>query len=181
MSCDRKLVLYIAASLDGFIAGPGGDLSFLSDWQQAGEDYGYGEFLESVDTVILGRKTYEKVLSFGIERPYGDREVVVLTRTAMPSRGKVTFFSGNIGSLVNGLKEQEGSNIFCDGGAETVHELLTLGLIDEIILSVVPVLLGDGIPLFRPGRPKMTLTLPDTRRYDGGLVQLHYKIMPANG
>lgn len=174
MEAVRKMVLYIATSLDGCIAKPGDDLSFLSIVQQQGEDYGYGAFIETIDTVILGRKTYDWVMTQVSEFPHADKETYVITRTARPATGKIQFYTGSLKELVIKLKKKKGKNIFVDGGAETVHELLKEKLIDELYISVIPVLLGDGVRLFKDGRPEQLLQLYSSKKFDTGLVQLHY-------
>jgi dihydrofolate reductase len=171
---NRKVKLYIAMSLDGFIAKPDGDISFLSQVEQVGEDYGYSAFMKSVDTVILGRKTYEKILSMGIDKPYGEREVFVLTHNPHPGKDKLTFYSGNLPELISSLKSKSGKNIYCDGGAETVQRLLQEGLIDEFIISIIPILLGDGISLFNKRFQEQKLQLVNSKSFEKGLVQLHY-------
>jgi len=171
---NRKLVLYIATSLDGYIAAPADDLSFLSMAQKEGEDYGYHDFISSVDTVILGRRTYDWVTS-QVDFPHADKETYVITRTPRSSIGKINFYTGNLKELVDRLKGEEGKNIFCDGGAEIIHELLKEDLIDEFIISVIPVLLGDGVRLFKDGRPKVKLLLISAKSFETGLTQLHYK------
>lgn len=171
---NRKLILYIAMSLDGYIAAPGDNIDFLSAVESPGEDYGYGAFIETVDTVILGRRTYDKVLSFGIPFPHADRQTFVITRESRPAEGNVQFYSGNIKLLVEQLKSEQGKNIFCDGGAQVVNELLKHQLIDEFYLSVIPVLLGDGTTLFKAGRPQEDLKLVSATSFERGLVQLHY-------
>lgn len=170
----RKLVLYIAASLDGFIAGPDDSLDFLSSVQTEGEDYGYHAFIAQVDTVILGRRTYDKVLTLVPEFPHSDKETYVITRHEKPAEGNVNFYSGSLTDLVNRLKSKEGGTIFCDGGAQLVNELLRENLIDEIILSVIPVLLGSGIRLFDSTRAEQPLKLASSESFGSGLVQLHY-------
>jgi len=172
---NRKLILYIATSLDGYIAKPDDDLSFLSIVEQDGQDYGYRDFMETVDTVILGRKTYDKVMSMGVGFPHADKEAYIITRTSKPAVGSTTFYTGDLSLLIERLKSQHGKNIFCDGGAEIVNELLKYQLIDEFIISIIPVLLGEGIQLFKNGRPEMNLELVSTIQFEKGLVQLHYK------
>jgi dihydrofolate reductase len=171
----RNLVLYIAMSVDGYIAQPNDDLSFLSIVQQEGQDYGYGEFLNTVDAVIVGRKTYDKVLSMGYDFPHSDKNTYIITRTPRPNIGHIQFYSGDLKSLVMKLKLEKGKNIFCDGGAEIVNELLKDDLIDEFIISVIPILVGNGIKLFNDGRPEQTLELVSVKHFDKGLTQLHYK------
>ncbi len=176
MGFDRKVVLYIAASLDGYIAKPNDDLSFLSIVQKEGEDYGYAAFLSTVDTVILGRKTYEWVMGQVPEFPHADKETYVITRADRPSVGTVQFYAGKLKYLITQLKSVPGKNIFCDGGAAVVNELLKEHLIDEIIISVIPTLLGEGVRLFKDGRPEQLLELLSSKQFDTGLVQLHYRV-----
>lgn len=174
MKTGRKVIVYIAISLDGYIAGKNESLDFLTVVEKEGEDYGYGAFIATIDTIILGRKTYDKVLSMGFAYPAGDQHVYVVTRTERTSTEKVTFFTDNLRDLVAELKSIPGKNIFCDGGAEIVTEFLKSDLIDEIIISVIPVLLGDGVRLFKDGRPEQKLALKSVKHFDSGLVQLHY-------
>ncbi len=173
----RKLFIYIATSLDGYIAGPNDDLSFLKLVEKEDEDYGYKEFTATIDTIILGRRTYDWVLKEIGSAHYdsGERDVYVITRTEKPSVGKTTFYTGNLTELVQRLKSGKGKNIYCDGGAEIIDELLKNDLIDELIISVIPVLVGGGIRLFKDGRPEQQLELLSAKAYDTGLVQLHYK------
>jgi dihydrofolate reductase len=173
----RTLSLFIATSLDGYIAKPDDDLSFLKIVEKEGEDYGYAEFTSTIDTIILGRKTYDWVLRKIGASHYdnGERNVYVITRTERPGVGKTKFYTGEITELVRQLKSENGKNIYCDGGAEIVNELLKNDLIDEFIISVIPVLVGDGTRLFKDGRPEQQLTLINTKTFDTGLTQLHYK------
>jgi len=173
----RKLILYIACSLDGYIAKPNDDLSFLNRVQKEGEDYHYYDFIGSVDTVIIGRRTYDWVMSQVPEFPHADKESYVITRRNRPKQGNTTFYTGNLKELIAGLKAKSGKNIFCDGGAEIVNELLTAKLIDEMIISVIPVLLGEGIRLFKDGRLEQGIELISSTSFDTGLVQLHYKMV----
>ena len=175
MKNSRKVILYIAMSLDGYIAKPGDDLSFLDLVSEKGQDYGYSDFIKSVDTVILGRKTYDWVLAHAPEFPHADTETYVITHTPGESIGKVQFHTGNIKSLINRLKEKQGKNIFIDGGAEIVNLLLKDNLIDEFQISIIPVLLGEGVRLFTKGSPEQTLKLVETKTFPKGLVQLHYR------
>ena len=172
---ERKVVLYISMSLDGYIATMDNELDFLSIVQKEGEDYGYSDFINSVDSVIIGRKTYEKVIEMGYEYPHTDKDVYIITRTTRPSIGTFQFYSGDLAQLVNKLKKQSGKNIYCDGGSEIVNELMRANLIDEYIISIIPVLLGDGIKLFKDGRPELKLELISAKKFDKGLTQLHFK------
>jgi dihydrofolate reductase len=175
INMNRKVILYIASSLDGYIAQPNEDLSFLSIVDQEGQDYGYSDFVKTVDTVIVGRKTYDKVISMGIDFPHPDKEVYIITRTTRPNIGSAKFYTGDLKSLISKLKSEKGKNIFCDGGAEIVNELLKDVLIDEFIISVIPILIGNGTKLFKDGRPEQKLELVSVKSFDKGLTQLHYK------
>jgi len=170
----RKLILYIASSLDGFIAGPGDDLSFLNPMHVEGEDYGYGEFINGIDTVIVGRRTYDWVINQGVEFPHKDKPCFIITSQEKPAEGNLNFYKGDLKALVTRLKSEKGKNIFCDGGAQVVNYLLREKLFDELIISVVPVLLGDGIKLFQDQRPTQRLELKEVKNYVSGMVQLHY-------
>lgn len=173
----RKLSLFIATSLDGYIAKPNNDLSFLKLVEKEGEDYGYAEFTATIDTIILGRKTYDYVLKEIGSSHYdnGQRDVYVITRTERPSVGRTTFYTGNLTELVQRLKSESGKNIYCDGGAEIINELLQHDLVDEFIISVVPVLVGNGIRLFKDHRPEQQLEFVSAKSFETGLTQLHYK------
>jgi dihydrofolate reductase len=172
---DRKVILYIAASLDGFIAGPNDNLSFLSGVEKEGEDYGYSEFIKDVDVVIMGRRTYDWVMKHVSEFPHAGKETYVITRAQRAAIGKINFYTGNLKELILKLKKQTGKHIFVDGGAEIVNELLKDRLIDEFYISIIPILLGKGVRLFNSNRPEELLKCVSSLQYEKGLVQLHYK------
>lgn len=169
--------IFIATSLDGYIAKPNDDLSFLKIVEKDGEDYGYAQFTDTIDTIILGRKTYDYVLKEIGSSHYdnGTRDVYVITRTEKPSIGRTTFYTGNLTELITQLKAKTTKNIYCDGGAELIDALLKTDLIDEFIISIIPVLVGSGTRLFKDGRPEQALKLIGTKTFDTGLTQLHYK------
>ena len=172
----RKISLFIAMSLDGYIAKPNDDLSFLKIVEKEGEDYGYAEFTAKINTIIIGRRTYDYVLKEIGASHYdnGQRDVYVITRTERPQVGRTTFYTGNLIELVDRLKSESGKNIYCDGGAEVINELLKLDLIDKFIISVIPVLLGNGTRLFKDGRPEQALEFMIAKTFETGLTQLHY-------
>jgi len=173
----RKISLFIAMSLDGYIAKPNDDLTFLNRVEKEGEDYGYKEFTDTIDTVIIGRRTYDYVLkNVGLTHyDNGHRDVYVITRTERPKVGRTTFYTGNLTELIKHLRSEKGKNIYCDGGAEIINELLNQDLIDELIISIVPVLLGNGTRLFKDDRPEQTLEFLEVKAFETGLTQLHYK------
>ncbi|WP_201800115.1 dihydrofolate reductase family protein [Beggiatoa leptomitoformis] len=110
----------------------------------------------------------------GYEFPHADKHTFILTRTAKPTIGKTTFYTGQLKDLIIKLKSESGKNIFIDGGAELVNELLKENLIDEFIISLIPILVGNGTKLFKDGRPEQKLELISTKQFEKGLVQLHY-------
>ncbi|MBL7900762.1 MAG: dihydrofolate reductase [Bacteroidia bacterium] len=175
MTTDRKVIVYIATSLDGYIAKPNDDLDFLSIVEQEGQDYGYADFIKTVDTVVVGRKTYDKVISMGFDFPHADKNAYIITRTPRPNIGSVKFYTEDLKALVDKLKTEKGKNIFCDGGAEIVNELLKHDLIDEFIISIIPILVGNGTKLFKDNRPEQKLELISVKSFEKGLTQLHYK------
>jgi dihydrofolate reductase len=170
----RKVILYIAMSLDGYIAKPNDDLSFLSLVEKEGEDYGYAKFIGEVDTVLMGRKTYDWIIG-QTAFPHSDKPTYIITTKPRPTKGNTQFYTGQIKDLVSQLKSEKGGTIFCDGGAQLVYELQKEDLIDEYIISIIPILLGAGTRLFKDGRPEQHLEHLSTQSFETGLVQLHYK------
>ncbi len=173
----RKLSIFIATSLDGYIAKPNDDLGFLKIVEKEGEDYGYAAFTANIDTIIIGRKTYDYVVKEIGAAHYdnGQRDVYVITRSEKESVGRTKFYNGSLADLVQRLKSESGKGIYCDGGAEVINELLHGDLIDELIISVIPVLVGNGTRLFKDNRPEQQLELVGVKSFDTGLVHLHYK------
>jgi dihydrofolate reductase len=152
-------------------------MSFLKRVEKEGEDYGYAEFTSTIDTIIIGRRTYDYVVREIGSSHYdnGERDVYVMTRTERPDVGRTKFYTGDLSELVHQLKSESGKNIYCDGGAEIIHELLKHDLVDELTISVIPVLLGDGTRLFKDGRPEQVLEFVSSKPFDTGLLQLHYR------
>ena len=171
----RKVVLYIAMSVDGYIAKPDNNLDFLSIVEKEGEDYGYVDFVNSIDTVIMGRKTYSWLMTQVPEFPHTDKQTYIITRTPQPAIDDLQFYTGDLKTLINSLKSKKGKDIFCDGGAEIVHEFLKHDLIDELIISVIPIMVGNGTKLFKDDRPELKLTFITSKQFEKGLVQLYYK------
>lgn len=176
----RRVVVYIAASLDGYIAKKDGDISFLSSVETPGEDYGYAEFIKGVDAVLMGRKTYDKLLSMSVPFPHSGRKCYVASRKRKGSDGRVEYVR-DPAKLIGKLRKAPGKDIFCDGGADLINALLKKDLVDVLVLSVIPVLLGDGIPLFKRGRPEKRLRLVDSRSFPSGVAQLRYSRAQAAG
>lgn len=162
-------------SLDGFIAKHDDSIDFLSIVETPNEDFGYTSFLQSIDTVIWGRKTFEKVLSFGEGIPHREKTVYVISRSRK-GQYENAIYHNDLVKLIGELKEQAGKDIYCDGGSEIVFELLKSSLLDRIIISVIPHLLGDGIRLFKEGLPEQNMKLKQSISFPSGLVQLWYDV-----
>lgn len=174
----RTLFLYIASSLDGFIARPDGDISWLESVEKQGQDYGYAEFMKKIDTVIWGRKTYEKIVSFGGDFIPKDKKCYVITSQQLTQNQGVSFYNGNLENLILELKNQKSEqHIFCDGGAELINNLLKSQLIDRLIVSIIPILLGNGIRLFGTENPEKKLRLLHCQSFESGLVQVEYEVL----
>ncbi len=167
--------VFLAVSVDGYIARPDGRTDWLSSVERPGEDYGYRRFFDSVDAMVMGRKTYDAALGFG-EWPYGDKRCVVLTHRppAKPRRGE-TFYAGHPAALMERLATEGVRRVYVDGGA-VVSEFLRLGLVDDLTLSVIPVVLGEGVALFNPPAPERALALESCESFPSGLVQLRYRV-----
>jgi dihydrofolate reductase len=123
----------------------------------------------------MGRKTYEKVLSFGIEFPHKDKKCYVLSKTLKGSNENVQFYNGNVKELISKLRSEDGNDIFIDGGADAVREFRNSNLIDEYIISIIPIMLGKGIRLFKETDIVNKLKLIDNKAFSTGLVQIKYE------
>ena len=180
-----KASVYIATSLDGYIARENGDLDWLPQGESAGSDgdYGYHDFMESVDVLVMGRHTYEQVRSFG-QWPYGDKRVVVLSSQAIDIprdiAKTVEVKSGTPLEVVNYLAEQGATHLYIDGG-QTIQGFLKAGLIQQIIITTIPILIGGGIPLFGPLLKDIKLKHIETRSYESGFVQSKYEVVNKKG
>jgi dihydrofolate reductase len=172
-----KIKLYIATTLDGFIAREDGSLDWLMSLSNPKEiDHGYEAFFETIDIVVMGRKTYEEVLGFGVEWPYGSCKTYVLSSDPeysdkTPQTQVLTELNAKQIAM---FREKSQKNIWVIGGGEVITRFLNLGAIDEMILSVIPIILGKGIPLF-PAEPKETsFSLVGAEAFETGVVNLSY-------
>ncbi len=176
-----KVFVYIATSLDGFIAREHGELDWLDDANAIvpqGEDCGYKDFFASMDVLVMGRKSYEKVLSFG-NWPYGQTQVVVLSRRPItfPEElpATVSHSSAPPRVLYNRLSNEGARHIYVDGG-QTIQAFLAERLVDEITITVIPIILGQGVPLFGRLDNDVPLTHIQTQAFDFGFVQMKYAV-----
>ncbi|NWK56035.1 dihydrofolate reductase [Verrucomicrobiaceae bacterium N1E253] len=174
-----NISVYIAISTDGFIARDDGDVSWLDSFNQDPEsDYGFGTFFASVDCLVMGRKTFEKVLSFN-DWPYANKQVAVLSQrgTSIPDTlsDTVECMHGEPEEIVNDLAKRGFKHLYIDGG-ETIRRFLASHLIDDLILTRAPLLLGSGISLFNRLEKEIPLKHLDSKSFSNGLVQDHYRI-----
>src|SRR6266704_1705602 len=168
--------VFVGTSVDGFIARPNGDLGFLPEG--GGEPHGYNEFIASVDAIVIGRKTFEKVLTLG-PWPYGDKQVVILSSRPVDLSaavgGVVEQMAGAPAEIVSQLAARGIQHVYVDGGI-TIQRFLRAGLIQRLIITRVPVLIGAGIPLFGGLERDIPLKHIATRHYVSGLVQSEYVV-----
>ena len=168
--------VFVGTSVDGFMARPNDELDFLPEG--GGEPHGYVEFLASVDALVIGRNTFEKVLTFGAW-PYGDKRVVVLSSRPLDlskiKGGVVEQMAGEPSEIVSQLAETGAHHLYVDGGI-TIQRFLSAGLVHRLIITRVPVLIGEGIPLFGALPHDVRLQHIATRTYPSGLVQSEYTV-----
>ena len=178
-----KVSVYIATSLDGFIARKDGDIEWLHNSGHGeadkGEDFGYADFMGTVDALVMGRHSYEKVLSFGGDWPYGKTPVFVLTSkgVAIPDEisHTVSELSGSPREIVDELEAKGFNHLYLDGG-KTIQRFLESGLVDQLIITRIPVLLGEGIPLFGSLSKDVLLKHIETSGWPNGFVQSRYQV-----
>ncbi|MDB5239535.1 MAG: bifunctional deaminase-reductase protein [Spirosoma sp.] len=172
----RPISLYIATSLDGFIARSDGRVEWLDAIPNPNQlDYGYSTFLASVDTTLMGHATYQTILGFGGDFPYQDKTNYVFSRSKRPNAPFVHHVAEAPDEFVKRLKQTDGSGIWLIGGGQLNTVLLNAGLIDELIISIAPIVLGTGIPLFGPTAMETSWTLAKTESFDTGFIQSTYK------
>ncbi len=167
----RSIILFIACSLDGFIAREDGGVDWLFDDQ----DYGMSEFYESIDTVLMGRKTYDFMLRSGFPYYKGKMNYIFSRSQKTEKTENVQFVSGDVRDFVESLQKRTGKDVWLVGGSRLIESFLEAELIDEMILSIHPVVLGKGIPLFAGDFTPIDLELTKCVPYDCGLVQLWYR------
>jgi dihydrofolate reductase len=169
--------VFVGVSVDGFLARQNGDLDFLPEG--GGEPHGYDEFIASVDAIVIGRKTFEKVLTFGAW-PYGAKRVVVLSSRSLDlsgiEGGAVERMTGAPSEIVSRLEADGARHLYVDGGI-TIQGFLRAGLVDRLVVTRVPVLIGEGIPLFGALPGDVRLRHVATRHFTSGLVQSEYALI----
>jgi dihydrofolate reductase len=173
-----RIKLYIATSLDGFIARENGSIDWLTKYENNPEtDYGYSEFYASIGKVLMGRKTYEQALGFG-EWPYREKKSYVFTRQKESIRreNNVEFISEDIGEFVRQLKGNTEEDIWLVGGSQIIKVFFEENLVQDLIVFVVPIILGIGIPLFDHIGKETGFRTGRVERYENGLVKLEYEV-----
>lgn len=169
----RKIILGVAVSLDGFIEGPNGEY----DWCFTDEDYGMKEFFKRIDTLFMGRKTYEMALAINDgETGFPKMKTYVFSNTIEKVKDDAILITGDIKKQIAEIKNEEGKDIWLFGGASLTSSLMNEDLIDEISLAVHPIILGEGKPLFNNIKSRIKLTLTDTKTYSTGLASLTYTL-----
>ncbi|MCC9137058.1 dihydrofolate reductase family protein [Pontibacter silvestris] len=176
----RKIVLYIAASLDGYIARSNGNIDWLHDEKYTipDEDFGYSAFMKTIDTTLMGHSTYKEILSFDAPFPYLDTKNFVFSRSLKQNTEDVEFINNDAAEFIKQLKQQPGKDIWLIGGGQLNTLVLNTGLLDKIILTYIPIVLGEGIPIFTKGTKEQKLKLKqlESKQYSNGFVQAVYNI-----
>lgn len=173
----RKVIVFIATSLDGYIATKDDSLDWLFKVEGEG-DNGYSEFLSTIDTVILGRRTYEWIMNVEKENfPYKDKKCYVFTKSKLEPTENVEFVDGDMVEFINSLKCLEGGDIWLVGGGNLLSHVIKENLVDEFIITVAPTIIGKGIPLFKEHDNEIELELKSVRRFNQ-FAELHYVKKP---
>ena len=187
---DSRVTIHMAASLDGFIARKDGRVDWLetSDEFTGGDtlDPGFVEaFLKTIDCYVMGSRTYETALAFeaqGLGWSYGNKPTFVLTSRDLPrTRDSVEFYSGDLAQLVNGRLRRAFHSIWFVGGGVVSGECLRLGLADEVRYSILPILIGDGLPFFDKLERDIVLHLAEIKTYRSGMVEIRYEVRGDRG
>jgi dihydrofolate reductase len=176
MEKQRKIIVHIGTSADLYIARPDGDLEWLTSRPAPKGFYGIDAFMKSVDTMLLGRKTYDASLRMGAKFPSEGR-YIVFSRHARPADApsNLEFVNDEIGPFISRLREQPGKDIWLMGGGELIASFLDEHAIDEFVITMAPVFIGDGIPLIAPRHLNVPLELQSVERFENGVVKLHYR------
>ena len=172
------LIYYVAASLDGYIARPDGRVDWLKPIEESGDDHGYQAFYASIDGLLMGRMTYESILAFGGEWPYPGKPCLVLTRNEPLQTSPDVQISHDTPALaLEQLAAAGCTRIWLVGGGSLAGTCYSAGLLDELVVSLIPHLLGAGIPMFATGLERR-LQFREQRSFPTGVVQLHYQLLP---
>ena len=176
MTQKRKFIVYVATSADGFLARRDGSVDWLDSPRLKGA-HGMGAFYRSIDTCILGRKTYEQAVKFGMASGYSGKKNFVLSRTLTKAASpKVSIINDEVTVFAERLRGKKGKHIWLVGGAELIASFLDAGAVDEFVVHLIPHMIGEGIPLISPRHRDLPLKLLGCRAYADGVVRLHYAV-----
>ncbi len=173
-----KIQLYIATTIDGFIARENGELDWLNNFSNPNSiDYGYGEFIEKIDTIVMGRKTYEEILSFGIDWPYNNQKTYIITSNQKykTTTNKTHIINELNNKVIETLKGKSNSKIWIVGGGVLISSFIKLKAIDEMIITIIPVIIGKGIRLFSDNSIETKFKFIEAQTFDTGVVNLKYQ------
>ncbi|PYY29118.1 dihydrofolate reductase family protein [Paenibacillus illinoisensis] len=171
----NKVVLYIAMSLDGYIARKDGSVDWLFDVEGDGGDNGYAAFYQTIGTVVMGRTTYEDVLKLSEDFPYADRPTYVLSRSEQPPAPHVQFTTEPVESLIPHLQQASDADVWIVGGGQVVQAVMEKRLLHEIEVAIIPKILGEGIPLFPEGIVPSNLKMMGTQTL-GQIISIRYQV-----
>lgn len=172
-----QIILYIAQSLDGFIAKPDGNLDWLTSTPPSElGDYGYTELFNSIETIIMGRKTYDIIMGFEEEWAYSEKETFVVTRdqNLEIKSPRTHVLTEDLNNFISELKAKSDKDIWLMGGGELIKYFINNNLLDRMIISIIPKIIGSGIPLFPDGILETEWKLENVQQYETGLVNLTY-------
>ncbi len=169
-----KVSIYIATSIDGYIARKDGGLDWLDQVGGFDEDYGFKNLLDSIDALIIGRKTYEVAIT--VPAPYPGKRVVVLSNTLNSVRNDMELYRGDLANLLSNLHKGGIKHVWIDGGT-TISQFLSLQMVDTMTLCIIPVILGSGIPLFNVIDKEVACRAISSKTYPSGLIQLKYEMI----
>jgi Dihydrofolate reductase len=173
----KKIILYIAASIDGRIAESDGGIEWLSEFPITEEmNYGYKEFMASIDIIIMGGRSWRELSNMDAMGAYVDKTVYVVSRHNWGDNENVNFITENVVEQITNLRNESGKDIWLFGGGELVSMLLAADLVDEMQIAYIPVILGDGIPLFPKQSKESNWKLTGNTTYDTGIIKVDYSI-----
>jgi dihydrofolate reductase len=174
-NAERKVIVRLAASADGFIARPDGNLDWLTQRPKDKGFYGYADFIKTIDTKVIGRKTYDESSKLGAKFD-AKNAITVFSRGKPPAHppSGVEFVSEPVTAFIQRLRAKPGKNVWLMGGGDLIASFLDANAIDEFVIAIVPVFIGEGIPLIAPRHRQVELQLQSVEHFDDGVVQVHY-------
>ena len=172
-----KVILYIATSLDGYIAGKNGDISWLEKYQTKDDDYGYGDFYKSISAAIMGANTYRQELTFK-EWPHPDKRTYVISNSKLekPRNADIEFYNGSLSKLINNIKDRDKKDIWLVGGSQLIASFINEELLEEARIFIIPTILKEGIPLFKSIEKEIQLSFVKSKEYLNCVVELNYSV-----